>query len=80
MTTLPSEAPPLPTEGGRSSRVDRISARAATVDFRKVLLTLLLLVPFVLFYAARLVVRAAAWLWAAGVEGWEAAGPKREAG
>ena len=74
MTTLDAM---LTEPAERPSRVDRISARAAAVDFRKVLLTLLLIVPFVLFYAARLVVRAAAWLWAAGVEGWIAAGPKR---
>lgn len=60
--------------------VDRINARAATVDWRKVLLVALMVLPFVLFYAARLIVRAAgwvlAWLWAAGMEGWTAAGPK----
>jgi hypothetical protein len=61
--------------------VDRINARAATVDWRRVALVLLMVLPFVLFYAARLVVRsvgwALAWLWAAGMEGWTAAGPKR---
>lgn len=64
--------------------VDRINARAATVDWRRVLLVALMVLPFALFYAARLVVRAVgwvlAWLWAAGMEGWAAAGPKREAG
>jgi hypothetical protein len=60
--------------------VDRINARAATVDWRKVLLVALMVLPFALFYVARLVVRAVgwvlAWLWAAGMEGWTAAGPK----
>jgi hypothetical protein len=60
--------------------VDRINARAATVDWRRVLLVALMVLPFALFYAARLVVRSVgwvlAWLWAAGMEGWTAAGPK----
>lgn len=64
--------------------VDRINARAAQVDWRRVLLVALMVLPFVLFYAARLVVRAVgwalAWLYAAGMEGWAAAGPRREAG
>lgn len=62
--------------------VDRINARAATVDWRRVWLVALMVLPFALFYAARLVVRAVgwvlAWLWAAGLEGWAAAGPKAE--
>jgi hypothetical protein len=61
--------------------VDRINERAGQVDWRKVALVALMVLPFALFYAARLVVRAAgwalAWLWAAGLEGWTAAGPKR---
>lgn len=60
--------------------VDRINARAATVDWRKVLLVALMILPFVVFYGARMATRAvgwaAAWLWAAGLEGWAAAGPK----
>ena len=60
--------------------VDRINARAATVDWRRVLLVALMVLPFALFYAARLIVRAVgwvlAWLYAAGMEGWTAAGPK----
>jgi len=63
-----------------TAAVDRINARAATVDWRRVLLVALMVLPFVLFYAARLVARAAGWvlvwLWAAGMEGWAAAGPK----
>jgi hypothetical protein len=63
-----------------TATVERINARAATVDWRKVLLVALMVLPFALFYAARLVVRAVgwvlAWLWAAGMEGWTAAGPK----
>lgn len=64
--------------------VDRINARAATVDWRKVFLFALMVVPFVVFYGARLVVRAVgwavAWLWAAGMEGWAAAGPRKATG
>lgn len=64
--------------------VDRINARAAKVDWRRVLLVALMVLPFALFYLARLVVRLVgwvlAWLYAAGMEGWTAAGPKREAG
>jgi uncharacterized membrane protein len=63
-----------------TATVDRINARAVTVDWRKVLLVALMVVPFALFYAARLTTRAVgwlvAWLWAAGMEGWAAAGPK----
>ncbi len=59
--------------------VDRINARAATVDWRRVLLVALMVLPFAVFYVARLVVRAVgwvlAWLYAAGMEGWTAAGP-----
>lgn len=67
-----------------TATVDRINQRATDVDWRKVLFVALMLLPFVLFYVARLVVRAVgwalAWLWAAGMEGWAAAGPKREVG
>lgn len=63
-----------------TAAVDRINARAATVDWRRVLLVALMVLPFALFYATRLVVRAVgwvlAWLYAAGMEGWVAAGPK----
>jgi len=63
-----------------NAAVDRINVRAAAVDWRKVLLVALMILPFVLFYVARLAVRAVgwvlAWLWAAGMEGWAAAGPK----
>lgn len=66
-----------------TAAVDRINARASAVDWRKALLVALMVLPFALFYAARLVVRAVgwvlAWLWAAGMEGWAAAGPKHEA-
>ncbi len=62
--------------------LDRINARAAVVDWRRILLTVLMVVPFALFYAARVVVRAVAWvlawLWAAGMEGWAAAGPRED--
>jgi hypothetical protein len=63
-----------------TAAVDRINTRAASVDWRRVLLVALMVLPFVLFFAARMVVRAVgwvlAWLWAAGMEGWAAAGPK----
>ncbi len=63
-----------------TATVDRINARAAKVDWRKVLLVALMVLPFALFYVARLVVRAVgwvlAWLYAAGMEGWTAAGPR----
>jgi hypothetical protein len=61
--------------------VDRINERAGQVDWRRVLLVALMVIPFAVFYGARLVVRSVgwvtAWLWAAGMEGWAAAGPKR---
>lgn len=64
-----------------TATVDRINTRAATVDWRKVLLVALMVLPFVLFAVARYVTRAVgwalAWLWAAGMEGWTAAGPRR---
>lgn len=63
-----------------TTAVDRINARVAEVDWRRVLLVALMVLPFALFYAARLAVRTVgwvlAWLWAAGMEGWAAAGPK----
>ncbi|WP_330438809.1 hypothetical protein OHB44_27960 [Micromonospora sp. NBC_00821] len=65
-----------------TATVDRINERAGQVDWRRVLLVALMVVPFVLFATARFVVRAVgwvlAWLWAAGMVGWEAAGPKRD--
>jgi hypothetical protein len=64
-----------------TARMDRINERAAALQWRRVLLVLLMLAPYVLFAAARYAVRAVgwvlAWLWAAGMEGWEAAGPSR---
>lgn len=66
-----------------SMTVDRINARAAQVDWRRALLVALMVLPYALFFAARLVVRSVgwvlAWLWAAGLEGWAAAGPKASA-
>jgi len=64
--------------------VDRVNARAAQVDWRRVWLVALMVLPFVLFYAARLTVRTVgwvlAWLYAAGMEGWGAAGPRKATG
>jgi hypothetical protein len=61
--------------------VDRVNERAAHVDWRRVLLFLIMALPFVLGYAARLVVRSVgwvlAWLYAAAVEGWRMAGPRQ---
>jgi hypothetical protein len=63
-----------------TATVDRINARAAKVDWRRVLLVALMVLPFTVFFAARLIVRVVgwvlAWLYAAGMEGWTAAGPK----
>lgn len=67
-----------------TATVDRINERAGKVDWRRVLLVALMVLPFVLFYVARLVVRVVgwvlAWLYAAGMEGWAAAGPRRATG
>lgn len=67
-----------------TATVDRIQARADAVNWRRVFLVALMALPFLLFALARYVTRAVgwvlAWTWAAGMEGWEAAGPKREAG
>lgn len=65
-----------------TATVDRINERAATVNWRRVALVALMVLPFLLFAAARYTTRAVgwvlAWLWAAGMEGWYAAGPKRD--
>lgn len=67
-----------------AAAVDRINARAATVDWRRALLVALMVLPFALFYAARLTTRAVgwlvAWLWAAGMEGWAAAAGSKASG
>lgn len=65
-----------------AATVDRVNARAAQVDWRRVGLLALMVLPFLLFAVARYVVRAVGWvlvwMWAAGMVGWEAAGPKRD--
>ena len=65
-----------------TTTVDRIQARADSVNWRRVWLTLLMVIPFLVFAAARYVFRAVgwalAWLWAAGMEGWHAAAPRRD--
>lgn len=67
-----------------TAAVDRINARAAKVDWRKVLLVALMVLPFALFYVARLATRAVGfvlvWLWAAGMEGWASASPRKATG
>jgi hypothetical protein len=65
--------------------VDRIRARAADVDWPKLLLTVLLIIPFALGWTARMVVRTVGWIlafaWASVVEGYQAgAGQKPEGG
>lgn len=64
-----------------AAAVDRVNARAAAVDWRRLALVLLMVIPFAVFYGARMVVRSVgwvvAWLWAAGMEGWAAAGPTK---
>ena len=64
--------------------LDRVAERQAKINWRKVGLGALFVVPFVLFYAARLVVRVlawtASWLWAAGMVGWDAASPRSREG
>jgi hypothetical protein len=63
---------------------ERIAHRAAAVDWRNVLLTLLLVVPYVVGWTARMVVRAVGWLlafaWAAVVEGYQAGAGKPKDG
>lgn len=79
-----------------SDRAERLSARAAAVQWRAVFgpmlrrlpLLLLMLAPFVIGFAARMVVRillrsvwalgwTAAWLWYTAAEGWNAAAGDR---
>jgi hypothetical protein len=53
---------------------DAVRARAASLDPVKVLVALVGLVPFLVFFAARVVWFLASLLIAAGMEGWDAAG------
>jgi hypothetical protein len=54
--------------------VDRVNARASAVDWRKVLLFVLMAVPFVVgfvaWYSVKSVGWVLSWLYAATVEGW----------
>jgi hypothetical protein len=50
-----------------------IQARAKTLDPVKVLITLVSLLPFLVFYVARFVWLVASLLIAAGMEGWDSA-------
>lgn len=65
-----------------TATVDRIQARADAVDWRRVALVAAFCVPYLLGLTARYVVRAVgwalAWVWAATMEGWAAAGPRRD--
>lgn len=55
----------------------RIEERAVKADPRKVLLTLLLIVPFMLGWIVRKVWMALVYLWSAVVAGWQDAGRPR---
>ena len=59
---------------------ERVAHRASAVNWRKVLLLLLLALPYALGWTARLVVRTVGWLlaygWASAVEGYRACAPK----
>lgn len=61
---------------------ESIETRAKDLTFRQVALTLIAVIPFLLFFAAyfvwRVVWTAFTWLLAAGLEGWDAA--KKNAG
>lgn len=61
--------------------VDRVNARAASVDWRKVLLFALMAVPFVVGFVAWYTVKSVgwvlSWLYAATIEGWRYAGELR---
>lgn len=63
---------------------DRIQRRAAAVDWPKILLVVLLALPFVLGWTAKLVVRTVGWVlayaWAAVVEGYQAGAAKPKGG
>lgn len=58
---------------------DRVRREAAQLDPVKALLTVLLVVPFVLGYAVRLVWVVVALLWTGGVVGWRTAAEHIEA-
>lgn len=59
--------------------IDRIEERARKADPRRAALTVLLLVPFVLGWAARKTWMALVYVWSAVVAGWqEAARPRAE--
>ncbi len=63
---------------------ERVAHRASAVDWRRLLLLVLLALPFVLGWTARLIVRTVGWVlafaWAAVVEGYAACAPKSEGG
>lgn len=64
-----------------SDTVDQIQQKATEFDLGRALLTLLALPFFVLGWAARHVVLALAWVWAAVLVGWRVAvEPRRTAG
>lgn len=59
---------------------ENIETRAKDLTFRQVALTLIAVIPFLLFFAAyylwRVLWTAVTWLLAAGLEGWDAAKTK----
>ena len=63
---------------------ERVAHRASTVDWRKLLLLVLLGLPYVLGWTAALVVRTVGWVlayaWAAAVEGYAACALKPKGG
>lgn len=63
---------------------ERVAHRAAAVDWRRILLLVLLALPYAVGWTARLVVRTVGWVlaygWAAAVEGYAAGAPKPKGG
>lgn len=63
---------------------ERLARRASAVSWRRVLLLVLLALPYVLGWTAALVVRTVGWVlaygWAAAVEGYAACAPKSGGG
>lgn len=58
--------------------IERIEERARAADPRRVLLTVLLAVPFVLGWLAGRAWLALAYVWSAVIAGWQAATARRE--
>jgi hypothetical protein len=69
---------------GAGRLADQVREEARQLDPAKVVLTLLMVVPFVVGWTIRKAVRAVwlvgAWVWTAGVVGWRAAGGEGDGG